>query len=113
MKRRFTYVVPMITLTLAITGCATLNTGQLSKDELRNAMSLARDKAILTADLTKTEEEAIRQDEPQYGYYLLSGTYAQYFFQWNLPTGMTVCVAGTGDIITLDEAEVTKAPTKK
>ena len=112
MNKILTYLILTLALTLPLGGCAILNAGRLSTEQLTAVTKLAREKALQELVLTETEEEIIRGSEPKCSYYLLAGTYAQYFIRWDLPTGMTATVAGDGDILKLDGAEVTKISAK-
>ena len=112
MNKIFIYIILIPALTLPLGGCSTLNAGRLSSEQLSTVTRLAREKVLQELELTEAEEETIRVSDPQYSYYLLGGTYAQYFIRWGLPTGMTATVAGDGDILKLDGAEVIKIPTK-
>jgi hypothetical protein len=87
-----------------LAGCSMLEAERLTSDELAIATKLARGKVLAELKLTDSEKEIVREEQPKISYYILAGTYAQYSFQWKLPDGTVVSVAGTGDVLTLEEA---------
>ena len=46
----------------------------------------------------------IKENQPKYSYYILSGTDAQYSFHWDVDAYYRIIVFGQGDIMTLEGA---------
>ena len=96
----------LIVIMVSLAGCSMLEAERLTNDELATATKLAREKVLAELGLMDSERKIIRKEQPQISYYILAGTLAQYDFQWKLPAGTIVSVAGTGDVLTLDGATV-------
>jgi hypothetical protein len=98
---------------LLLSGCTTFNTGQLKGDTIISSIGIARTKALSQLDLTDAERKTIKEQQPKYGFYILSGSYAQYYFHWLLPDGTTAAVFGIGDVLTQPDASVKKVTIEK
>jgi hypothetical protein len=86
-----------------------INPAVLSEKEMEQVTSIAREKVSAEIkDLTESEIQIIKTEQPKYSYYKLSGNYADYSFFWNLKDNQKVVVSGRGDILTLEGAKVQK-----
>jgi hypothetical protein len=94
-------------LLFGLAACAALDPAQLPTAQLKSTIEIARIKALAVVAASPDEMKIVQEQQPRWGYYVLSGWQAQYWFVWNLK-GAVVQVSGTGDIRTLDGATVTR-----
>lgn len=74
-----------------------------------NTLRLIRNVAINNIPMVSNEEErAILERSPQLGQYKMAGSFGQYGWRWDLPTGRSVVVSFTGNInhIEVDKLQV-------
>lgn len=89
--------------------CASLDPSRLTKDQTEVIAKLAREKInVAITDMTESDRQYIKENEPRFSYYSLSGTYAQYLIFWDVEEAYRIVVSGQGDIMTLEGATVRK-----
>ena len=96
---------------LFLANCAGPNelSSHLTKSEANRVVSLAREK-VLASGLVKDakEIEIIGGGEPSLAYYFLARPYADYSVSWRVDSNESVGVYGRGNILVLENAQVTR-----
>lgn len=101
------HIVKLILITsLFLFGCRHLSPSQITEEQLNEVVTTARD--IILKHHPELDEESkrmIRNNLPHYGYYLLSGYYADYDFTWKITNKRIVVLSGRGNLLTLENAK--------
>jgi len=94
-------------LILIVSGCASTDPAFLTEKEALSVVGLAREKVLLEMpDISHEEIYFIKNEQPKYSYYKLSGNYANYTFSWIIKDNQGIVVHGRGDILTLEGAKI-------
>jgi hypothetical protein len=105
MKRLFSLLI------IFLAGCTALNerAPHLTEAEANTVVALARDKVLVSGLVNDAKEiEIIRNGKPNLSYYFLARPYADYFVYWQINNKESVGVYGRGNILVLENAEVTR-----
>lgn len=87
-----------------ICGCAVQQDLLAEKDEyIANLRFVVLDRVEI---LSEQEKIFIMQSDPKVQQYKIAGTFGQYGWIWNVPTGRSIIVSYTGDLTTFDTDKI-------
>ncbi len=114
MKKYILIILSFFLFLAVVSSCASIDPALLTEKQIESTVSLAREKAFAeTNELTEQDKLFIRNEKPRFSYYILSGSYAQYSFSWDVDASNRVIVFGQGNILTLEGSTVKKFKIEK
>ena len=84
MVKKYQSFILLMIIVMIVFGCAHTVSGQIDEKELDKIVGFARNIVFKQYPELDSESKNIIKDKfPYYKYHLISGNYAQYFFEWN------------------------------